>query len=195
MNSLAREVAHASDVIQELESDSDKVGMVLDVIKDIAEQTNLLALNAAIEAARAGEQGRGFAVVADEVRTLASRTQESTEQIQTIIEKLQVAASSAVKVMATGSDQAQAGVKEAQSAGEALQGIIDTVSTINAMNDQIATATEQQQATTESISKTITGICQLADESASGSRQLSAVGEQLVCLTAGLRHVTEQFKT
>ena len=194
INDLAREVEHASNVIRELEADSDRVGMVLDVIKDIAEQTNLLALNAAIEAARAGEQGRGFAVVADEVRTLASRTQESTEQIQSIIQKLQVASGSAVKVMDQGSKRAQGSVKQAEQAGEALAGIIEIVGTISSMNDQIAAATEEQNATSAAIANTVNDICQLADESAQGSQQLANVGGQLVDLSQELRQVTGQFK-
>ena len=142
---LAANVEDTAEVIRKLEDDSNQVGVVLDVIKGIADQTNLLALNAAIEAARAGEQGRGFAVVADEVRTLAKRTQQSTEQIQTTIEQLQNAARSAINVMAKGTEQATTSVETANKAGASLAVITETISRITSMNDQIARSTGDQQ--------------------------------------------------
>ena len=144
INSLASEVERANEVIRTLQSDSEEIGSVLDVIRGIAEQTNLLALNAAIEAARAGEQGRGFAVVADEVRTLASRTQQSTEEIQAMIERLQTGANDAVNVMEASHIQAKNSVDQASETGAALQKITSAVNTINQMNLHISNAAEQQ---------------------------------------------------
>ncbi|MDH5572631.1 MAG: methyl-accepting chemotaxis protein, partial [Gammaproteobacteria bacterium] len=140
INNLAKEVENAASVIHKLENDSQDIGRVLDVIRSIAEQTNLLALNAAIEAARAGEQGRGFAVVADEVRSLAQRTQESTAEIQKMIETLQTGAHDAVQVMDNGRDQAKLSVEQAAKAGESLESITDAVTRISEMNTQIARA-------------------------------------------------------
>src|SRR5690606_12574196 len=135
---LAGNVQEASEVITQLEKDANQVGTVLSVIKGIAEQTNLLALNAAIEAARAGEQGRGFAVVADEVRTLASRTQKSTEEIQRTIEQLQTAARLSVQKMQQSTAQADNSVQSANQAGDALQLITQSIAQIRLMNQQIA---------------------------------------------------------
>ncbi|RME33634.1 MAG: methyl-accepting chemotaxis protein, partial [Gammaproteobacteria bacterium] len=150
---LAGEVEKAAGVIHELRNDSQSIGSVLDVIRDIAEQTNLLALNAAIEAARAGEQGRGFAVVADEVRTLASRTQESTREIQAMIEKLQAASGQAVGVMGQGTEMARETVKKAAQAGEALHAINSKMARITDMNAQIASAAEAATAAQEADMK------------------------------------------
>ena len=158
INSLASEVQSAADVIQELEKDSENIGQVLTVIQGIAEQTNLLALNAAIEAARAGEQGRGFAVVADEVRTLASRTQNSTHEIQKTVEGLQIRARNAVKVMEQGQIQAGNSVQQAASAGEVLDQINYKIHEINDMNNQIACAAEEQTAVAEEINRSINKI-------------------------------------
>ena len=143
INGLAAEVERAGEVIRKLESDTENVGKILDVIKGIAEQTNLLALNAAIEAARAGEQGRGFAVVADEVRTLASRTQDSTQEIQKVIEELQTAARSAVDVMGQSKERAQTSVDQAAQTGVSLAAITERVESISQMNMQIASAAEE----------------------------------------------------
>ncbi len=155
---LEVDIRQAAQVIQELENQSNEISKILDVIRSIAEQTNLLALNAAIEAARAGEQGRGFAVVADEVRSLAGRTQQSTADIQSMISALQERASSAVKVMEHSGQQAHSSVSHAQQASTALNGIGLRVNEITEMNTQIATAVEQQSAVSEEINRNITNI-------------------------------------
>ena len=173
INNLAREVQHAAEVIQKLEKDSKSIGTVLDVIKDVADQTNLLALNAAIEAARAGEQGRGFAVVADEVRTLASRTQESTDEIQKIIEGFQRSAHEAVTVMQQGQSKAEDSVQQAAKAGDSLHAITSAVTTINDMNQQIASAAEQQSTVAEEINQSIVSINSATEEASEGSALLA----------------------
>ena len=181
---LASEIDASADVIQELETDSEEIGSVLDVIKGIAEQTNLLALNAAIEAARAGDQGRGFAVVADEVRNLAMRTQDSTQQIQEMIERLQKRARSAVQAMEHGREQAKHSVQQAANADESLSKISTAVDTISNMNHQIATAAEEQSAVAEEINRNIVNITQvaqttvsIAQETASNSQKLSEMAD------------------
>ena len=184
INELAREIESSAIVIQQLETDSEEIGSVLDVIKGVAEQTNLLALNAAIEAARAGEQGRGFAVVADEVRNLAMRTQESTRQIQEMIERLQQRAQSAVQAMEHGREQAKRSVQQAAHTDESLSKISIAVDTIASMNHQIAAAAEEQSAVAEEINRNIVNITQIAhatstiaQESANNSHKLSAMAD------------------
>jgi len=191
---LAANVEDTAEVIRKLEDDSNQVGVVLDVIKGIAEQTNLLALNAAIEAARAGEQGRGFAVVADEVRTLASRTQQSTEQIQKTIEQLQNAARSAVSVMAKGTEQATTSVETANKAGASLAVITETINRITSMNDQIARATGEQQNVARIISNNVDDIHSRTEETAASSKELASVGAELAQLAQHLEGIAKQFK-
>ncbi len=191
---LIREIEHAGTVIQKVEQDSASIGMVLDVIKGIAEQTNLLALNAAIEAARAGEQGRGFAVVADEVRTLASRTQKSTEEIQDMIERLQGGVRDAVTAMEGARKRAQSGSDHVEKAAENLAMIAGEVGTINDMNTQIATASEEQSAVAEEINRNITNISHIADKTSEGAKQTSQISEELVRLAAELERLVSQFK-
>lgn len=194
IQTLAKHVESAADVIQQLEVDTSEIGSVLDVIKGIADQTNLLALNAAIEAARAGEQGRGFAVVADEVRTLASRTQESTEEINAMIEKLQSGAKHAVSTMETGRDQARSGVEQALLAGQSLDSITQSVATINDMNTHIASAAEEQSSVSEEINRNVVNISQVANETASNVSQVVEQSSELGNLASSLRSEVEQFK-
>jgi len=195
INTLASEVEGAAEVIQTLEQDSVDIGKVLDVIRGIAEQTNLLALNAAIEAARAGEQGRGFAVVADEVRTLASRTQTSTEEIDEMITRLQAGTNRAVKAMQVGTEQAQAGVDQAAEAGNSLESITQAIAQINDMNIQIANAAEEQSAVAEEINRNITNISDVADQAAGGARETTQASEQVAMLSEKLGGLVSQFKT
>ncbi|MBL1140778.1 MAG: methyl-accepting chemotaxis protein [Proteobacteria bacterium] len=194
INNLASEVERTSEVIENLKGDSLSIGTVLDVIRDIAEQTNLLALNAAIEAARAGEQGRGFAVVADEVRTLASRTQQSTREINDMIERLQNGANQAVTVMEMGRAKAVESVEQAAKAGEALQSITGVVDNIKSMNMQIASAAEEQSATAEEINRNIVNISEVAQETAGGSQQTASASDELARLASDLQNQVGKFK-
>jgi len=194
IQALASEIETGANVIHELERDAEAIGSVLDVIRGIAEQTNLLALNAAIEAARAGEQGRGFAVVADEVRTLASRTQESTSEIQDMIDSLQSQARAAVQAINQGQDKTRTSVDNASNAGEALNAITESVTTITNMNFQIASASEEQSVVAEEINKNVVNISEVADKNASASEQLAASSNDLARLTEDLRGLVSQFK-
>ena len=194
MNDLAQDIDTASGVIQKLEQNSEAIGTVLDVIRSIAEQTNLLALNAAIEAARAGEQGRGFAVVADEVRTLAGRTQDSTAEIQTMIERLQNGANEAVDVMGQCRGRAQQGVEQAAKAGDSLNAITRSISTISDMNTQIVTAAREQTEVTEELGRNITNISAVASQTADSAQITSDSTEELNQLSMDLVGLVNRFR-
>ena len=190
---LADCVSHAGDVIHDLENNAQEINMVLDVIKGIAEQTNLLALNAAIEAARAGEQGRGFAVVADEVRSLAGRTQESTKEINSMIEKLQEGTKEAVVAMKDGQERAQLGVEHTNKAGDVLNLITRQISNIRDMNDQIASAAEEQSAMVNQINTTMANINGVSQETASSVKSLAEESSELTDLSIHLTGHVNRF--
>ena len=194
INTLAGEVEHAASVISRLEKDTETIGGVLDVIRGISEQTNLLALNAAIEAARAGEQGRGFAVVADEVRTLAGRTQDSTTEIQSMIESLQSGAAEAVKVMGNGEEKAKDGVEQAAQAGAALQEINGAVSSIRDMNMHIASAAEEQGNVAEEINRNIHTINEIGVQTTQSAEQAAHASQEISNLANELQQEVGQFK-
>jgi methyl-accepting chemotaxis protein len=191
---LAQEVENASQVMHRLKTGTEGIGQVLDVIRGIAEQTNLLALNAAIEAARAGEQGRGFAVVADEVRTLASRTQESTQEIHGMIETLQHGAMEAVNVMESGRKQAHQSVEQAAKAGASLEEITRSVGRISEMNTQIATAAEEQSAVAEEINRNLVAISDATQRVGAQVGNTANASNELRHLAQSLEHKLAQFR-
>ncbi len=194
INTLAHQIEESAQTIAEMEQHSDAIGGVLEVIRGIAEQTNLLALNAAIEAARAGEQGRGFAVVADEVRTLAGRTQESTEEINEMIEKLQSGSRRAVEVMETSREQSQSVVEYAARSGQALATISEAVRSINEMSTHIASAAEEQRAVSEEINRNIIAINDMAEQTAAGAEETSSTSQELARMASELQGLVMQFK-
>ena len=194
IHELARKVEGVADAIQALEVDSRSINTVVQVIQDITEQTNLLALNAAIEAARAGEHGRGFAVVADEVRSLAMRTQESTVEIRDLIEKLQHATRNAVQEMLNSKTETEATVEQAMKANEALDTIEQAVTVIDDMNIHIASATEEQATVAETINKNIHEINAVADNVQDAVQGTVAISEDLAEQSINMRRLVQRFR-
>ncbi len=194
MQDIATVVRHSADNIQKLGESSQQIGQIISVIDDIADQTNLLALNAAIEAARAGEQGRGFAVVADEVRKLAERTTEATKQIATMIKGVQDETDDAVGIMTKGNDEVKIGIDLADQAGESLANIVESTNNVIEMIMQIASASEQQSATTEEIAKNITAISSVSQDTAEQISQIAEAANRMNEHTSQLNLVISQFK-
>ena len=190
---MRSEIASTADVIRRLEADSGRIGKVLEVIRGIAEQTNLLALNAAIEAARAGEQGRGFAVVADEVRTLAQRTAESTAEINQIINTVQTGAVNAVRAIESGQSRSEEGVIQVTEAGAMLQRITAAVEAIRDMNRQIATAAEEQTSVAEDISRNLTEITVIATSNQQNVQRTETASQNLHSVSGQLSQVTQRL--
>ena len=193
MQHMAQAVVDIGQAVNDLANSTQSIGSVADVITSIAEQTNLLALNAAIEAARAGEQGRGFAVVADEVRSLASRTRESTEQIHQIISSLRAGAERAVVTAGKGESISRQSVESVESVRTALDGISEAVSRITGMSQQMASASEEQSHVAEDISRQITQIAQLSDRSAEQAHQGAQIGQELEDMADYLHSLAERF--
>jgi methyl-accepting chemotaxis protein len=194
INQLAENVENVAQAITTLEGESHEIGKVLDVIRAIAEQTNLLALNAAIEAARAGEHGRGFAVVAEEVRSLASRTQGSTEEIRQMIERLQSGSGDAVSAMKQGKMQVETSINTMTETEKALMEITQSVQTINDLNFQIASAAEEQSAVTEDMNRNVQKISTISEQSAQGAGQTRIASEELARLAEGLQERISHFR-
>ena len=191
---LAIEVGHSTEAMGHLKRESDKIGSVLDVIKSVAQQTNLLALNAAIEAARAGEAGRGFAVVADEVRSLAQRTQQSTEEIEELIAGLQSGTLQVANSMDSSRSLTDSSVELTRRAGESLGNITRTVSTIQGMNQQIAAAAEQQSAVAEEINRSVLNVRDVSEQTSAASEETAASSIELARLGTHLQGLVGRFK-
>ena len=191
---LAGEVVNSSEAMNQLKAESEKIGSVLDVIKSVAQQTNLLALNAAIEAARAGEAGRGFAVVADEVRSLAQRTQQSTEEIEALIAGLQSGTQRVATVMDASRGLTDSSVELTRRAGSSLETITRTVSSIQAMNQQIATAAEQQSAVAEEINRSVMNVRDISDQTSAASEETASSSVELARLGTHLQGLVGRFR-
>ncbi|MFJ9992343.1 methyl-accepting chemotaxis protein [Pseudomonas putida] len=191
---LANEVGNSSEAMNQLKTESDKIGSVLDVIKSVAQQTNLLALNAAIEAARAGEAGRGFAVVADEVRSLAQRTQQSTEEIEELIASLQNGTQRVSSVMDSSRELTDSSVELTRRAGSSLDTITRTVSSIQSMNQQIATAAEQQSAVAEEINRSVMNVRDISDQTSAASEETASSSVELARLGTHLQGLVARFR-
>jgi len=194
MNRIAQRVQLTAETTSSLGARSDQIGQIIGTIEDIADQTNLLALNAAIEAARAGEQGRGFAVVADEVRALAERTTRATREIGEMIKSIQTETRSAVGAMSEGVREVEAGTNEAAKSNLALQSIQDKIASVTMMASQIATAAEEQTATTSEISQSIQLISGIVEQTAAGSHQTTAAAKQLSELSDDLQKMVREFR-
>ncbi len=191
---LADEVSRSTEAMRVLQQESDKIGSVMDVIKAVADQTNLLALNAAIEAARAGEAGRGFAVVADEVRSLAQRTQQSTEEIAGLVAGLQSGSERVATVMSNSRSLTDSSVLLTRKAGTALESITSTVSNIQSMNQQIAAAAEEQSAVAEEISRSILNVRDVSEQTAAASDETAASSVELARLGGQLQQLVSHFR-
>jgi len=194
ISALSLEISSASDVINKLHEDSNNIGSIIDVIRGIAEQTNLLALNAAIEAARAGEQGRGFAVVADEVRNLANRTQKSTQEINSMIELIQSGAIAAVKVMDASQLQAQTCVEESEKATQELTSMTKSLQHVYESSNQITQAANEQSIVSQEISQLLENIVEIAQETSQGAQETAQASNEVAVLAEGLQHSAAQFK-
>ena len=194
IRALAASISEGVEVVSGLSKESDNIGAVIDVINSIAEQTNLLALNAAIEAARAGEQGRGFAVVADEVRSLASRTQESTTDIRRMVERLQTMAEQTDSVMQQGKLRSESGVEKTEKVVMTLQDITHSIGQVHEQSTHIALATEQQTEVAQDINKSLVAITNLSDRTSKHAGELAEEATQLSAVSTDLKDLVGQFK-
>jgi methyl-accepting chemotaxis protein len=194
MKTLSGRIDDATTTINEVATNSDEISTVLDVIRGIAEQTNLLALNAAIEAARAGEQGRGFAVVADEVRSLANRTQESTEQIKAMIDRLQSGSKQGVDVMQQSREYAQLAVDRSIEAGNSLSVISKNIVLIDDKNIQLASAAEEQSSVSSEVNQKLVNVNEMATQSFTGIEQAVDANHEMMKLSQRLEELVQQFK-